>query len=80
VRQGDAGQRRACPPEFQGADGATAGVGSRAWASVLLAVEGDEGVEAGVEAVDAIEEQRRQFDRRNLPCRQCSGKLAQGRN
>ena len=47
---------------------------ARAMARRLLAVDGDEGVERRVEPLDAVEEQRRQFDAGDLLLRQRGGR------
>jgi hypothetical protein len=74
VRQWDAGQRRVA-----GADSA-GGVGGTRLGQGLLPVLRNEGVEAGIEAVDAVEEQGRQFDGGDLPGRQRGGQFAQATN
>ena len=60
MRERDAGERA----RLAGGDAVVCGArgGERA-----LAVHGDEGVELGVERVDAVEEQGREFDGRDLP-------------
>jgi len=60
VRERDAGER-------PGAAGGDARVGSARGGERALAVDGDEGVERGVERVDAVEEQAREFDGGDLP-------------
>ena len=54
------------------------GVGGASGAQGTGAVYADEGVELRVEGVDAIEEQRRQFDAGDLPGVECAAQLREG--
>jgi hypothetical protein len=56
---GNAGQRA-------GRTGCDAGIGGTRHGQRLLAVDGDEGVDIGIQALDAVEEQRGQLDAGNL--------------